>query len=67
MGTSNTNRIAEEESNTIAIYAVFPDGEIRFMAEVEDRLVEVMLASLTRRPDLASVTRFEIREGSLRK
>jgi hypothetical protein len=67
MGTSNTNRIAEEESNTIAIYAVFPNGEIRFMAEVEDRLVEVMLASLTRRPDLTSVTRFEIREGSLRR
>jgi len=37
------------------------------MAEVEDRLVEVMLASLTRRPDLTSVTRFEIREGSLRR
>lgn len=67
MGTSNTNRIAEEESNTIAIYAVFPDGEIRFMAEVEDRLVEAILASLTRRPDLASVTRFELREGSLRE
>jgi hypothetical protein len=57
---SSLDSLTDEETNTTAIYALFTDGTLQYVATIPDEEVETALPSLTRRAIFKDVCRWEL-------